>query len=114
MQTFSAAAIFIGYNVGNIIAPYLIDTTTRAQHYPKAWISIIVVMVFSSVASLVLRVMFIAENNRRDRIMKQDVGDEGPPNRKPRGEKYLGSKGVEDAAWSDLTDMQNPYFRYVY
>ncbi|KAB5594128.1 transport protein [Ceratobasidium theobromae] len=113
-KTFSAAAIFIGYNVGNIIAPYLIDTTTRAQHYPKAWISIIVVMVFSSVASLVLRVMFIAENNRRDRIMKQDVGDEGPPNRKPRGEKYLGSKGVEDAAWSDLTDMQNPYFRYVY
>ncbi|KAF8610077.1 MFS general substrate transporter [Ceratobasidium sp. AG-I] len=90
-KAFSAAAIFVGYNIGNIVAPYLIDTRTRAQHYPKAWISIIVVMVFSSIASLVLRAMYIMENRRRDR-----------------------EAGMDGVAWSDLTDKQNPYFRYVY
>ncbi|KAG9113184.1 hypothetical protein FRC07_007806 [Ceratobasidium sp. 392] len=103
-KAFSAAAIFIGYNVGNIVAPYLIDTRTRAQHYPKAWISIIVITVFSSVASLVLRAMYILENKRRDRI--QQGGPEGV-----RDEKR---DAVDEVAWSDLTDKKNPYFRYVY
>ncbi|KAG8772675.1 hypothetical protein FRC12_002942 [Ceratobasidium sp. 428] len=102
-KTFSAAAIFIGYNVGNIVAPYLIDTRTRAQHYPKAWISIIVVMVFSSVASLVLRAMYIIENRRRDGLRE---GSEGVQDEK--------RDAADEAAWSDLTDKKNPYFRYVY
>ncbi|KAG9100394.1 hypothetical protein FRC06_004170 [Ceratobasidium sp. 370] len=103
-KAFSAAAIFVGYNVGNIVAPYLIDTRTRAQHYPKAWISIIVVMVFSSVASLALRAMYILENRRRDRSKRR--GDEGVRDQK--------RNAVGEAAWSDLTDKKNPYFRYVY
>jgi phosphotransferase system glucose/maltose/N-acetylglucosamine-specific IIC component len=109
----SAAAIFIGYNVGNIIAPYLIDTTTRAQHYPKAWTSIIVGMVFSSIASLVLRTMYIMENKKRDREMRREFEDK--TDEKHGGKrKGLSSKEVEGVAWSDLTDKQNPYFRYVY
>ncbi|QRW14604.1 major facilitator superfamily transporter [Ceratobasidium sp. AG-Ba] len=101
-KAFSAAAIFIGYNVGNIVAPYLIDTRTRAQHYPKAWISIIVVMVFSSVASLVLRGMYILENRRRD---EQEIAAESRDRKR---------SAEDEAAWSDLTDKKNPYFRYVY
>ncbi|CAE6491324.1 unnamed protein product [Rhizoctonia solani] len=108
-KTFSAAAIFIGYNVGNIVAPYLIDTTTRAKHYPKAWISIIVVMIFSSVTSLVLRTMYIVENRRRDSIAQQEV-----KRNEYDDEKRLDNREAEGAAWSDLTDKQNPYFRYVY
>ena len=91
------------------MAPYLIDTTTRAQHYPKAWISIIVVMVFSSVASLVLRAMYVVENKKRDR--RQEIEGHGTFDEK----RAAGARGgAEGAAWSDLTDKQNPYFRYVY
>ncbi|KAG8748631.1 hypothetical protein FRC10_000022 [Ceratobasidium sp. 414] len=103
-KAFSAAAIFVGYNVGNIVAPYLIDTRTRAQHYPKAWISIVVVMVFSSVASLVLRAMYILENRRRDGLVQGGDEEVKDQERDVAGE----------AAWSDLTDKKNPYFRYVY
>ncbi|EUC67298.1 MFS general substrate transporter [Rhizoctonia solani AG-3 Rhs1AP] len=113
-KTFSAAAIFIGYNVGNIVAPYLIDTTTRAQHYPKAWISIIVVMVFSSVASLVLRGIYIAENKRRDSVGRQEVKKNEYDNKEHGEDRRLDNRVAEGAAWSDLTDKQNPYFRYVY
>ncbi|CAE6435609.1 hypothetical protein ACGC1H_004646 [Rhizoctonia solani] len=113
-KTFSAAAIFIGYNVGNIVAPYLIDTTTRAEHYPKAWISIIVVMVFSSIASLVLRTMYIAENKRRDSVGRQEVKKIGYDDEKHGEDRRLDNREAEGAAWSDLTDKQNPYFRYVY
>ncbi|QRW27144.1 major facilitator superfamily transporter [Rhizoctonia solani] len=113
-KTFSAAAIFIGYNVGNIVAPYLIDTTTRAQHYPKAWISIIVVMVFSSIASLVLRAMYIAENKKRDSITRPEVKYSGYNDEKHDERERQNDREAEGAAWSDLTDKQNPYFRYVY
>ncbi|CAE7140147.1 unnamed protein product [Rhizoctonia solani] len=111
-KTFSAAAIFVGYNVGNIIAPYLIDTTTRDRHYPKAWISIIVVMVFSSVASLALRAMYIAENRRRDKVRQEERRNEHD-DEKQAGDKKLNGE-AEGVAWRDLTDKQNPYFRYVY
>ncbi|KAG8715267.1 hypothetical protein FRC11_004999 [Ceratobasidium sp. 423] len=113
-KTFSAAAIFIGYNVGNIIAPYLIDTTTRAKHYPKAWISIIIVMVFSSVASLVLRAIYIIENRRRESVARQEVKGGEYGDEKQGEDRRSGNREAEGAAWSDLTDKQNPYFRYVY
>ncbi|CAE6505530.1 unnamed protein product [Rhizoctonia solani] len=113
-KTFSAAAIFIGYNVGNIVAPYLIDTTTRAEHYPKAWISIIVVMVFSSLASLVLRAMYVAENRKRDNVARQRATrSEYDDEKHGDDDQRMDNREAEGAAWGDLTDKQNPYFRYV-
>jgi hypothetical protein len=65
-------------------------------------------MVFSSAASLVLRAMYIAENRKRDRLER---GGSGGGYDEKRGE---GRSSVDGVAWSDLTDKQNPYFRYVY
>jgi len=107
-KAFSAAAIFVGYNVGNIIAPYMINTTTREQHYPEAWISVIVCMVFTTICSFLLRFMFIRENRRRGRLetnATEDMDDKGPQT--PLGDARI-------LAWGDLTDKENPQFRYAY
>ena len=37
-----AAAIFVGYCVGNIVGPQLIDSQTKGRHYPKLWLGLII------------------------------------------------------------------------
>jgi len=37
-----AAAIFVGYCVGNIVGPQLIDSKTKGRHYPKLWLGLII------------------------------------------------------------------------
>jgi hypothetical protein len=71
-------------------------------------------MVFSSVASLVLRAMYIAENRKRDNTAQPEVKKNGYDDEKSEEVERLSDREVEGAAWSDLTDKQNPYFRYVY
>ncbi|KAM0755064.1 MFS general substrate transporter [Meredithblackwellia eburnea MCA 4105] len=98
-KALSAGFVFIGYNVGNIIAPYLVLTPEKAIKYRTTWISIIICMVITSVLSLVLRFYLQWENNRRDATAK--------------------SASKEDilAAWekqeaNDATDWENKAFRY--
>ncbi|KAJ7288245.1 MFS general substrate transporter [Mycena rebaudengoi] len=92
-SAFSAAAIFVGYNVGNIAAPYLVDTTTKAQHYPMVWINLTgypVVMAFTSLLSILLRFYFIRENSIRD-----------------QAERHVKEKVSEGYALADATDKEN-------
>lgn len=41
-KSFMAAATFVFYAVGNIIGPFLVRSETKSQHYPAAWIGIVV------------------------------------------------------------------------
>lgn len=84
----TASIIFIGYNVGNIASPYLVDTTTASSHYPKAWIGVIVAMCIAILVAALLLVYFILENRRRDQA---DISE----------------KSINELAFRDMTDIQN-------
>ena len=71
-------------------------------------------MVFSSLASLVLRAMYIMENRRRDREAGSGANEGVYDEKHDKEGKGLGRGEVNGIAWGDLTDKQNPYFRYVY
>ncbi|CAD6582813.1 MAG: hypothetical protein TREMPRED_003399 [Tremellales sp. Tagirdzhanova-0007] len=99
----TAGAIFLGWDVGNIAAAYLLFAREKPIKYRSTWISVIVAMVFASCASIFLRVIYIRENKHRDALgaasvaaaMPHSVGEEkmGLDNRTvdPRretGERY--------------------------
>jgi hypothetical protein len=117
--TLQSGFIFIGYNVGNIVAAYLVFTQEVTVKYRSTWIAVIVSMVAASLMSLVLRWAFKRENKRRDAL---------PPNAsrnsveasEERDEKDLPGAsggvmppvlpGMED--YRDRTDREIPEFRY--
>lgn len=41
-KIFTAAAVFVGYCVGNIVGPQLIQSQTKDEHYPELWIGLII------------------------------------------------------------------------
>lgn len=90
----TAAAIFVAYCVGNIVGPQLVRTESLGRHYPELWLGLIICYVIVVVLAGVLWVLIRRENARRER----SGVDEG------EREKW---------AFRDLTDRENPYFRYV-
>ncbi|KAK5940524.1 hypothetical protein PMZ80_006940 [Knufia obscura] len=94
-KSFTAAATFTFYCVGNIVGPQLIVTETVGRHYPRLWEAIIVCYALLVVLSALLYFMFKRENSRRDALnLDREEGDK--------------------IAFDDLTDKQNLYFRYAY
>lgn len=94
-KSYTAAATFVWYCVGNIVGPQLIKTETVGQHYPRLWQAIIVCYALLVVLSTVLYVMLRRENSRRDGLnLDKEEGDR--------------------IAFDDLTDKQNLHFRYAY
>ncbi|KAL8724063.1 MAG: hypothetical protein Q9166_008148 [cf. Caloplaca sp. 2 TL-2023] len=93
-KSFTAAAIFVAYCVGNIVGPQLIKTQTLKQHYPELWLGIIICYCIVIVLAITLYIHLRNENNRRDRLLKDEAER-------------------EKMAFRDLTDKENPYFRYV-
>ncbi|KAF2874042.1 major facilitator superfamily domain-containing protein [Massariosphaeria phaeospora] len=89
-----AAAIFVAYCVGNIVGPQLIYSETKAAHYPALWSGLIICYCITIAASLALYFVLWRENKRR----------EGLPVDEEERDRF---------AFMDLTDMENPYFRYV-
>ena len=41
-KSFMAAAVFVGYTVGNIVGPQLVKSQTKAEHYPMLWTGLII------------------------------------------------------------------------
>lgn len=81
--------------MGNIVGPQLIVTQTVSRHYPRLWEAIIVCYVLLILVSATLYLMLSRENARRDALqLDKEEGDR--------------------IAFDDLTDKQNPYFRYAY
>ncbi|SPO04328.1 related to allantoate transport protein [Cephalotrichum gorgonifer] len=93
-KSFMAATVFVAYCVGNIVGPQLIKSQSKADHYPQLWLGLIICYVICILAATTLYFVLRAENKRREAL----PGDE-----------------TERAklAFMDLTDKENPYFRYV-
>jgi MFS family permease len=89
-----AAAIFAAYCVGNIVGPQLIKSQTKNRHYPELWMGLIICYCITIVAAGALYAVLRRENKKRE------------------------GRGVDEVerdrfAFMDLTDGENPYFRYV-
>jgi len=113
-KSFMAATIFVAYCVGNIVGPQLIRSQTKAQHYPELWTGLIVWSVsppfarcspvlltsvlgsggITIAAAISLYAVLYRENQRKLPI---------------EGNEEEAAK----LAFQDLTDKENPYFRYV-
>ncbi|KAI1120140.1 putative MFS transporter [Nemania abortiva] len=93
-RSFMAAAVFVAYCVGNIVGPQLVRSETKAQHYPGLWTGLIVFYVVTILAACVLYAILFRENKRREQL-------------------GLDEQEKDRNAFKDLTDKENPYFRYV-
>ncbi|KAI4111684.1 MAG: hypothetical protein LQ345_006729 [Seirophora villosa] len=93
-KSYTAAAIFVAYCVGNIVGPQLIKTPTLNQHYPALWLGLIICYCIVILLAAALYLLLARENKRRDALA-------------------LDEAGRDTHAFRDLTDKENPYFRYV-
>ncbi|KAK5654705.1 hypothetical protein OQA88_7029 [Cercophora sp. LCS_1] len=93
-KSFMSATIFAAYCVGNIVGPQMVKSQTRAQHYPELWLGLIICYVICIAAAVTLYFVLVAANKKKDAT---------PENEDERAK----------LAFQDLTDLENPYFRYV-
>ncbi|KAK4119544.1 MFS general substrate transporter [Parathielavia appendiculata] len=93
-KSFMAATIFAAYCVGNIVGPQLVKSQTRAEHYPELWLGLIICYIICIAASAILYVVLLTAN-RKKAAVREDEAERAK------------------LAFQDLTDMENPYFRYV-
>ena len=106
-----AATIFVAYCVGNIVGPQLIKSQSKGRHYPELWLGLIIwyaILCFQTGASeanrcsycilivtaVVLYMHLRRENKKRDAV-------------------EFSTEKRDELAFKDLTDKENPYFRYV-
>lgn len=91
------ALTLMAFCVGNLIGPQLFPASD-APNYNAAKITLIVTMSAVVVLAFTLRQLTVWENTKRDR---EQAGSEDDPS-------------AADLAFSDLTDIENRQFRYVY
>ncbi|KAJ4294225.1 hypothetical protein N0V90_007915 [Kalmusia sp. IMI 367209] len=85
--------VFVGWSVGNLIAPQIFREKDAPRYLPGFLVHIIVYGVYVGLVILT-RIILMARNRR-----KEIPAVEGPSH---------------DLAFQDLTDTENPNFRYVY
>ncbi|KXG54427.1 Major facilitator superfamily domain, general substrate transporter [Penicillium griseofulvum] len=93
-KTVMAATVFVAYTVGNIIGPQLVKSNTKAQHYPELWTGMIICYCITIAAAVVLYLVLRRENRIRETLELDEVQR-------------------DKIAFDDLTDKQNPFFRYA-
>ncbi|KAK4689629.1 MFS transporter, ACS family, allantoate permease, partial [Tremellales sp. Uapishka_1] len=87
-----SAMVFISYAVGNIAGPHLFDATERPP-YRTGMLACIICFTAAIPMCYALRMYYVRENARRDRV-------EGNPDE-------------VEGDFSDLTDVENKRFRYA-
>lgn len=93
------AAFFVSYCVGNIIGPFAFKTT-EAPAYTSGIIAVLVAFVVE-IAALSLFALYMAGlNKRKEKKQMEAVGRAGADE--------------DQSSFEDLTDFQNPSFRYTY
>lgn len=96
----STALVFLAYCIGNIIGPHAF-LDSEAPIYPTACKLCIACAAAQMVFAMVLRGLLVWRNKQRDSMESQSAGDGAP------AEVYT------NEAMEDLTDFENPRFRYV-
>ncbi|GKZ29584.1 hypothetical protein AbraIFM66950_005616 [Aspergillus brasiliensis] len=96
----ATAFVFLAYCIGNIIGPHAF-LASEAPVYQTGCKLILGCAVVQMVCAGVLRGLLVRRNKLRDQsmAMSMDIGDGG---------------GAEEGVMADLTDFENPRFRYVY
>ncbi|KAJ4393521.1 hypothetical protein N0V93_002733 [Gnomoniopsis smithogilvyi] len=92
------AFIFLGYCTGNIAGPFFFKTE-QAPEYPLGIDSMIFCHLTELAVVIAFRMLLSWENKRRDRRLLEQ-GEERPD--------------MDQTAFKDMTDRENPNFRYVY
>ncbi|QEL59910.1 hypothetical protein CJJ09_001997 [Candidozyma auris] len=90
------AIFLIGYCVGNLIGPQTF-MDKQAPEYNGAKIAMVVSGCAATVIMIVIWIIMAAENKRRD----------------ARAADYSEFEHIENHEFADLTDMENPLFRYT-
>ncbi|POR35550.1 Putative transporter [Tolypocladium paradoxum] len=94
-KSFMAATIFVAYCVGNIVGPQLVWSQTKSEHYPALWLGLIICYIICIAAAVVLY-LALRNENKKKMALPEDEAERAK------------------LAFQDLTDKENPYFRYVY
>ncbi|KAK4870069.1 hypothetical protein LT330_005123 [Penicillium expansum] len=87
--------LFIGYCVGNLIAPQFFLKSEEKEGYPTAIIAMIISFSLLFVIPLALRYLYYAENKRRDLLAEEDGAE------------------LNERDNIDMTDIQDRSFRYA-
>ncbi|KIX95107.1 uncharacterized protein Z520_09023 [Fonsecaea multimorphosa CBS 102226] len=103
-KTTANAMIFAASSIGGIAGPFAFKGSEAAEGYPTGMIILMISMVAAEVSMAILLLYYKALNRRRDRAINE-----------PGAADALRSTLTEgQAAFLDLTDHENPYFRYTY
>lgn len=102
-QSITSAFVFAGYNVGNIIAPYLTLASEAPIHYRTTFVAIITCMAITIGLTLILDAGLWWQNRSR-RLARQN---------EPKNKQEIDDL-KKRAILMDMTDWQNPYFEYVF
>ncbi|KAJ9107150.1 hypothetical protein QFC19_002810 [Naganishia cerealis] len=124
-QAISSAAIFVGYNLGNIAASYILLPSEAKHHYPTTFKTVIGVMCATIGITMFLSLVMARQNRARDALQRQVAGGatgtmqheqlsqgEEETEKMPVGDFKGGVEKVEDG-WEDVSDGQNKSFRYT-
>lgn len=99
-KTVISSMTFIGYCAGNMVGTQVFKTND-APSYVKGTIAMCIALALEAVVLLLWRFWYMYENKRRDRIA---------------AESGLSKEEQERLGWEmgekDITDWENPYFRY--
>ncbi|CCF48640.1 hypothetical protein NDA11_004807 [Ustilago hordei] len=102
-QSITSAIVFAGYNVGNIVAPYLTLASEAPIHYRTTFLAIITCMAITIALTLILDAGLWWQNKTR-RQRRQSEGKS----------KQEVEEIKKKAILEDWTDWENPYFEYAY
>lgn len=118
-KSFMAAAVFVAYCVGNIIGPQLVKSQTKSRHYPELWTGLIIWyipilplptceapirIVVADILSYSYCITILSASTLWLVLYREN---------KRRNAGELDERERDRLAFKDLTDKQNPYFRYV-
>ncbi|WEW55538.1 hypothetical protein PRK78_000969 [Emydomyces testavorans] len=92
----SVALVTASFGVGNIIAPQTFQAKDAPQFIP-AKIAVLATQATAAVVAVVIFLYYLWENHRRDRVQLE-----------------MSESSSEEANWDNLTDKENPAFRYTY
>jgi Major Facilitator Superfamily len=110
-QAIASAAIFLGYNCGNIASSYILISKEKKDHYPTTF-QIVIGCMCATMALAIIQALYLAnENRKRDRLYGRSVNSTNTSDEK---EAQLKAAQLEETFNHDLTDRQNTNFRYTY
>ncbi|KAJ3986294.1 MFS general substrate transporter [Lentinula detonsa] len=95
-KAIASAAVFLGVAIGNIVGPFLFKTSEAPTYYTGV-VGCLVSRALEIVIILILRVIFVVSNRRKDRFVAE-------------GHVRYDERSTE---LEDITDWKNPAFRYV-